>query len=80
MTREEYNHAGGKVRITSTGDNSGRYGACECCGKYVSEVFIGNALRRYDGGFTYAGGLSAKFGHRSCVESLARRILEGAET
>lgn len=77
MTRAEYLHAGGKIRITATGDNSERYGACECCGKHVGEAYIGNALREYEPGrFTYAGGLSGKFGHRDCVEGLARRVLE----
>lgn len=46
-----------KVRCSSTGYSSARYGACEVCDKPVSNVFIG----------TPDDGVSHVFGHEGCV-------------
>jgi len=64
-----------KYQIRSTGYSSDRFGACECCGKHVSEVFILNHQMRYDDpelgpSWTYYGNIGMKFGHEACLKRL----------
>jgi hypothetical protein len=46
-----------RVRCSSTGYSSARYGACEVCHEHVADVWIGTG----DDGYTHV------FGHESCV-------------
>ena len=65
-----------RYRLSSTGYSSKRYGNCEVCGKYVSEVFYQaeeRAFTRPDGtqGWTQQKCVS-KFGHKECLLKLRR--------
>lgn len=60
-----------KYRLTTTGDNSAKYGNCEICGKPASEVYQQVKQKKFmlDGieHWTYE---SNTFGHKSCLESI----------
>jgi hypothetical protein len=47
-----------KVRASSTGYSSARYGTCEVCNTHVADVWIGTG----DDGYLHA------FGHETCVK------------
>lgn len=63
-----------RYRLTSTGDSSAKYGNCEICKQYASEVFSQVEERRYGfqvkgmffGGWAYEGD---SFGHEECLRS-----------
>ncbi len=64
----------GKYQYTlkSTGANSQKYGACEICGKYCSDVFMISESREYINpitgqvSFTH-NGCRCLFGHEDCL-------------
>jgi hypothetical protein len=63
-----------RYRLTSTGDSSAKYGNCEVCNKYASEMFRQSEERAYDDdgqvGWTQHGCRNL-FGHKECL--LAQR-------
>jgi len=65
------NMIGAKVyRMSSTGHGSDYYGACECCGKHVSETFIqveGEVSEIDDELFIHHSGCKTLFGHENCL-------------
>ena len=61
-----------RYRLSSTGYNSNRYGNCEVCGKYVTEVFIQTKTKHYKfehNGVVYEGWSHQgdAFGHEKCL-------------
>lgn len=61
-----------RYRISNTGYGSQRYGNCEMCGEYCSEVFILSEQRHYtmekirETGWTGHQCLDSLFGHKEC--------------
>jgi len=60
-----------KYKLISQKESSAKYGLCEVCGKFVSEVFHQIESRKYEDGYTYAG-CKDYFGHKECLESKQR--------
>lgn len=60
-----------KYKLISTHDNSSKYGNCEVCGKYASEVFHQIEAMKIEDGWTYAN-CHNKFGHEQCLISLRK--------
>jgi hypothetical protein len=65
-----------RYKLSSSEESSNKYGACEVCGKYCTEVFYQSEERHYEfdhEGKHYEGwtqhGCHALFGHKSCLES-----------
>lgn len=52
-------------------NSSRKYGVCEVCGEYVSEVYHQIEKKEYSGGHTEEG-CKSYFGHKSCLESVQR--------
>jgi hypothetical protein len=68
-----------RYRLKSTGYSSDKYGKCEVCGKYVSEVFLQVEERYYKfehNGQIYEGwtknGCKDYFGHKKCLKSVQK--------
>lgn len=63
--------------ISSTNNNSSKYGNCQICGKPVSEVFIQSEQKEYinlegEKGLTYYKCAPHFFGHEHCLKSVRR--------
>jgi hypothetical protein len=59
-----------RYRIKSTGESSAKYGACEVCGKHVSEVFyqVEEKFFRFPAGSGWTQhDCRSYFGHRACL-------------
>lgn len=66
-----------RYRLNSTGYSSTRYGLCEICSKYASEVFFQIEERKYYNGVRdemswTRNKCHSYFGHRECLESKQR--------
>lgn len=67
-----------RYRLKSTGDSSARFGKCEVCDQYASDVFIQAEERQYwsvlkqDWGWTYHQCRPHLFGHEQCLKSKQR--------
>lgn len=69
--------------LSSTGDNSRKYGNCDVCGKFAPEVFYQSEERQYEIsdflqeelkrkiGWTHFE-CSSRFGHSECLRSARR--------
>lgn len=70
-----------KYRLSSLHDNSNKYGNCEVCGKYASEVFLQGESRLFyspiskDMCWTY-NGCFKYFGHKECLISKRKGIIK----
>ena len=56
--------------LRTTGRGSDRYGACEVCGKSVSEMFVfehRNLVQRDDGSIFSHPTTGGTYGHRDCL-------------
>lgn len=66
-----------RYKINSTGGSSAKYGKCEVCGEYATEVFSQSEERKYfdqitqKEEFTYYK-CNSYFGHRECLEGKRR--------
>jgi len=65
--------------LKSTGNSSSKYGVCEVCGKYATEVFSQSEEKYYNikhNEKIYEGwtkhGCQDYFGHKECLESKRR--------
>ena len=67
-----------RYRLTSTGDSSEKYGACEVCGKHASEVFQQAEERAFEGGWTQYQ-CRRLFGHEGCLIAQRRGQLPANE-
>lgn len=71
-----------KYRLINTGYSSSKYGLCEVCGEYVSEIFHQIEMKRYFiennckvlEGWTY-NDCHDLFGHKECL-LLLRKVVE----
>ena len=61
-------------KLSPTGENSAKFGNCECCNKHVSDVYIMSAIETYSyelDGKTYTDtkrvNLPFAFGHMECL-------------
>ncbi len=61
-----------RYRLVNQNDSSAKYGACEVCRQYASEVFHQIEQRRYKPGQWTQEGCKSYFGHRECLESKKR--------
>lgn len=64
---------GNFVRTTkSTECGSDRYGACELCGKHMTECFVSTNRPEWvrDDGSKYLGYGKGVFAHKACIEKL----------
>jgi hypothetical protein len=61
-------------KLSATGGNSQKYGSCQVCGKYATEVFMQWQSKYYFspaygiGGWTYSGCV-VLFGHEQCLRT-----------
>jgi len=60
-----------KYVLCHSGGSSAKFGPCEVCGKYVSDVFHQLEERKYKGGYTKDGCVSP-FGHEACLRKQRR--------
>lgn len=68
-----------RYQLYSTGESSSKYGNCEVCGKYASEVWYQSEERTYEplpgekGPFWTWEGCRSWFWHKKCLVSKQRR-------
>lgn len=60
-----------RYRLTTTRYSSRRYGDCEVCGKYCTEVYLQVEERKYEGGWTRLD-CTDHFGHEKCLKGVQR--------
>jgi hypothetical protein len=66
---DEYRYRQSPMRASSN-----KYGNCEVCGQYVSDVYLQNETRRVMRGWFVT---SQFFGHRECLDSIQKKEPKG---
>jgi hypothetical protein len=68
-----------RYRLTNTKESSRKYGVCEVCKEYASEVFLQSEERYYrfeEGGKVHEGwtknNCNSYFGHEECLKNKRR--------